>query len=101
MPHIEEEIQIEIPPATSTLNSFKCVSTEEVKRILTSGPSKSCSLDPVPTWVLKKSLDDALPSIVDIRNASLTNGSVPDSMNCAIVSAEFGQRNAQKLQARE
>ena len=86
MPHIEEEIQIENPPATSTLSSFKCVSTEEVKRIITSGPSKSCSLDPVPTWLLKKSLDDVLPAIIDIINASLTNGSVPDSMKCAIVS---------------
>ena len=62
------------------------MSTEEVKRIITSDPSKSCTLDPMPTWLLKKSLDDVLPAIVDIINASLTNGSVPSSMKCVIVS---------------
>jgi hypothetical protein len=41
--------------------------------------SKSCELDPIPTFLLKQSMDGVLPVITDIVNASLTELTVPQS----------------------
>ena len=86
LPQIDEEMHVDLPPAASTLGSFSSVSVDEVRKLITLSKCKSCSLDPIPTWLLKKSLDDILPAIVHIINLSLSNGSVPHSMKCAIVS---------------
>lgn len=47
--------------------------------------SKSCELDPIPTFLLKQSMDGVLPVITDIVNASLTESTVPQSFKQAIV----------------
>ena len=48
-------------------------------------PSKSCSLDPVPTWFLKEHLDCLLPSITNIVNLSMSTGIVPAKIKVAHV----------------
>ena len=48
--------------------------TLEVRTIIMNGPSKSCELDPMPTWLLKKCIDEILliPSIaVDIGDLKI------------------------------
>jgi hypothetical protein len=50
---------------------------EEVRAIIQKFPNKSCELDPLPTWLLNECLDELLPLITDIVNASMTAGSVP------------------------
>ena len=47
--------------------------------------SKSCELDPIPTFLLKQSMDVVLPVLTDIVNASLTESTVPQSFRQAIV----------------
>lgn len=39
--------------------------------------NKSCELDLIPTWLLKECLDDLLPLLPDIINASVIKGVVP------------------------
>ena len=39
------------------LKKFRIVHQEEVRKIISSSPSKSCSLDPIPTSILKLCLD--------------------------------------------
>ena len=39
-----------------------------------SSKSKSCSLDPIPSWLLKQSLDELTPAITNIISLSLQNG---------------------------
>lgn len=41
------------PPSIIPLHRFKPVSEEELQMLILKSPSKSCSLDPVPTWLLK------------------------------------------------
>ncbi|KAK6181917.1 hypothetical protein SNE40_009694 [Patella caerulea] len=67
------------------LNQFKPVSESEIKTLISSSTSKSCSLDPIPTWLLKTGLDDLLPVITSIVNTSLSTSEVPPSLKSALV----------------
>jgi hypothetical protein len=51
--------------------------------------STSCELDPIPTFLLKQSMDGVLPLITDIVNASLKESTVPQSVRQAIVRPLF------------
>ena len=58
--------------------SFSTVTEEEVTKIITSSPSKSCSLDPWPTFLVLDYLDILISPITSIINASLNQGKCPD-----------------------
>ena len=60
------------PPAPIT--TFEALTVEEVKRIIAKSHSKSCSLDPVPTWLLKELGDILALVITKIINLSLQTG---------------------------
>ena len=48
-------------------------------------PTKSCPLDPIPTFLLKDCLDILLPSITKLVNYSLIDGSFPSAFKRAVV----------------
>ena len=48
-------------------------------------PSKSCSLDPIPTWLVKKHLHTLLPLLTQIVNNSLALGYFPVKLRQAII----------------
>ncbi|KAI0238454.1 hypothetical protein LSAT2_010826 [Lamellibrachia satsuma] len=58
---------------------------DEVRQLVNKSPSKSCSLDPVPTWFLKEHLDCLLTSITNIVNLSMSTGIVPTKMKAVLV----------------
>ena len=64
---------------------FKQVSQEEIRKIIMKSPSKSCLLDPWPTFLVKECIDILLPSITRLVNCSLSEGVVPDEFKKAIV----------------
>ena len=87
-----------IPPETlqetaSTWTEFARVTAEEVAKVIQKSPSKSCSLDPIPTWLLKACLQVLCGTITDIINDSLSSGTVPDSMKDATVSPILKKAN--------
>ena len=47
--------------------------------------SKSCESDPLPSWLLKKCLDQLLPTITKIVNISLSKGIFPSCYKNAII----------------
>ena len=53
------------------LEKFRIVHQGEVRKIITSSPSKSCALDPIPTSILKLCLDELTPVLTLIVNTSL------------------------------
>jgi len=61
------------------------VTTAEITKIIGCSPAKHCSLDPAPTWLVKR----ALPLLADTNafmfNASMTVGIFPDVLKNAIV----------------
>jgi len=54
--------------------------------VVMESPTKSCLLDPIPTFLLKEYTDSLLPFLTAIVNASLRDGSLPASQKYAIVS---------------
>ena len=67
------------------LSSLRRAAIDEVHRIIQQAPPKHCSLDPIPTVLLKKSLDQFLPIITRIINASMSEQSMPSSLKNAFV----------------
>ena len=68
------------------LSEFDSVSADEVRKLIMSSPSKSCLLDPIPTWLLKENIDLFLPIFVSIVKSSLQSGVFPSCLKEAIVS---------------
>ena len=66
-------------------NSFRHVSTEDIKETLISCANKSCPLDPVPTEFVKMHVHDIVPHVAHIINTSLESGTVPDVYKVALV----------------
>ena len=57
----------------SSFSSFLPVSEDCVRDVIMKSPSTSCSLDPIPTWLLKKCLNGLLPVLTQIINMSIEN----------------------------
>ena len=70
---------------TSELVTFKSVSDKEMFDIIMGCESKTCSLDCMPTWLLKGIIDVVVPYVKDIVNMSLRDGVFPHSLKQAIV----------------
>ena len=77
-----------LSPTTSSLgeglSKFTLMTDEEKFKIIKNSTTKSCSLDPLPTWLLKKT-DTLLPTITQIINKSLASGTFPTSFKSALV----------------
>jgi len=71
--------------AHSTLSSFRSWTEPEVSRLFMKSPIKSCSLDPIPTFLLREQIDSMLPFITRMINASLRQGRLPETQKHAIV----------------
>ena len=67
------------------LSNLRPCTTEEIKKIVSKSPSKSCSLDPIPTDLLKQCSDILLPVIKDIINIFIGQGTVSDLFKVARV----------------
>ena len=70
------------PPIFS---SFQVVTDSEVLKFIKEAPSKTCSLDPCPTHIVKQCIDILLPSLTKLVNLSLKNGIFPNPFKQAIV----------------
>ena len=59
--------------------------TDEVRWVLRTVPAKHCSLDPVPTWLVKKLAEDVIPVICHLCSTSLECCRLPDDQKLAVV----------------
>ena len=65
---------------SSELSDFTPVTSEDLATLVKPLSGKSCILDPIPAYVLKKCFDLLLPVIRKIINMSLMNSCVPEKM---------------------
>ena len=79
------QLNLPTPELTCSLNVFSAVTESEVRKIIAKSPTKSCSLDPAPTWMVKDSVDELIPMVTILVNLSLQSANVPDSMKQALV----------------
>ena len=71
--------------ASASLASFNPYSQADIRRIIMKSPVKSCSLDSVPTFLVREFVDLLLPYLTSMVNASLIQGRLPASQKHAIV----------------
>ena len=71
--------------AHSTLLSFRSWTEPEVRHLIMKSPIKSCSFNPLPTFLLRDQIDLMLPFITRMINASLWLGRLPNTQKHAIV----------------
>ena len=92
--NIRKDIEIQMtqsaehPPTVSLdhpLNMFTLVTEGDVIKHLSKMKSKSCSLDPIPTWLLKDCKQALTPFITSIINTSLSSGVFPSQLKEATV----------------
>ena len=69
----------------ASMSEFESISQDGIRRVIARAPTKSCTLDPMPTSLLKNSLDVVLPTITDIINPSLLTGVFPSTFKSAVV----------------
>ena len=63
------------------MSCFCSVTLQEIRHIILKAPSKSCELDPLPSWLLKECVDELSP----IVTASLNHAIVPLSLKTALI----------------
>ena len=57
----------------------------EIKKLIKKSPSKSCSSDPIATWLTKKYIDYLVLIITVVINLSLSSGNMPSYLKEAIL----------------
>ena len=73
------------PSDPPKLTVFTQVTQDEIQKIISKSPTKSCLLDPLPTFLIKECIDILLPSITKLVNFSLSDRLVPDGFKKAVV----------------
>ena len=67
------------------LRKFSPLSSDEVKKLIIESKTTTCELDPIPTELLKSSMNDVLHIITEIINTSLKIGIMPDILKHALI----------------
>ena len=91
--HIQNKIidnnlqrEAELPfDGSEKLRNFSCVDMEKLLRFISEMNSKTSSLDPVPTAIVKKFLDILAPVILYIVNKSITDDDFPEVLKHAVI----------------
>ena len=60
------------------------MTSEEVAKVLKNSPAKQCSLDPVPTWLVKQLSSASVPVIANLCNASFDQRTLPVDQKRAV-----------------
>jgi hypothetical protein len=68
-----------------TFTKFTLPTIEEVRKTVIKSPTKSCCMDPLPTWLLKECIDELAPIVTKIASLSMLSGIVPHQMKKAVV----------------
>jgi hypothetical protein len=74
-----------LTPSSSKLHSFHAASISEIISIIKKSSKASCSLDPIPTSLLRNVLPSLAPAITEIVNSVLSSGEFPNDLKSAIV----------------
>jgi len=69
----------------SSLGRWTAVTIDEVNKLISAPPNKTCQLDPVPTWLVKEMRELLAPFIILLFNRSLVTGCFPSEFKHAIV----------------
>lgn len=86
---------------TTHMTNLQPTTCDEIKQIISASAPKHCELDPIPTWLLKSCLDELLPLLTAMFNASLLTGEYPHQFKRALVKPllKHGKLDTNELQS--
>ena len=84
-PILVEEDELSPDAEITELLEFAHLSQEQVRLLIKDMNSKSCSLDPFPTWLLKDCIGEVLPILTHIVNSSLQDSNFPEVLKHATI----------------
>ena len=67
------------------LSSFEITTEDEIRKLILASKFKSCSLDVIPTFLIKECMNELAPIITALLNSSLQASYVPPTLKSAIV----------------
>uniref|UniRef100_A0A8C4RJ50 Reverse transcriptase domain-containing protein n=1 Tax=Erpetoichthys calabaricus TaxID=27687 RepID=A0A8C4RJ50_ERPCA len=70
---------------TQHFSNFNPVTEQEVLSLISKMKPTTCSLDPVPTKLVKSAMDVLTAPILNIINSSLLHGTVPDALKVSVI----------------
>ena len=73
------------PPCTSSFDQFEIIDPSTIRRLISNAAAKSCELDPVPSWVIQKFVEELSPFVAALFNALMSSGSFPTSQKTASI----------------
>ena len=80
-------------PKIKKLSTLEKASKDEIRKIILKSASKSCDLDPIPTNILKASLDILIKPVTTVINLSRESGTFPLSFKEAHVTPLLKKSN--------
>ena len=80
-----DPLSFDMPFSGSTISQFFPATPSEIDMVIRQSSSSTCSLDPIPTCLLKQCLPELVPVITQILNSSLAQGKVPSLFKDALV----------------
>ena len=78
------------------LSEFNLPDNNATEKVIRSMPSKTCSLDPIPTHVVKNHLNLLLPAIQSIIISSLSSGTFPSQLKISQVKPKLKKNDLDK-----
>ena len=75
------------------MKSFKQLTLDDLKNVISLMNKKFCSLDPIPTWLLFSCSDILAPILLSIINMSLSTGYFPSSLKKAVIKPTIKNRS--------
>ena len=91
IPTVDDQIP---PGVTYNLSCFSTITIEEVEKRIKNMSNKFCSLDPIPTFLLKSCSDGLSPLILHIVNSSIRTAEFPAYMKKAVIKPTLKKENA-------
>jgi hypothetical protein len=83
------------PYLSRQLTQFHFVTSYELNNIIHSSPSKSSSLDPLPTWLLRRCIRSFIPFLTTIVNSAIADG-MPNAYKLSYVTPLLKKKNTDK-----
>ena len=97
-PLLQDEEHAPKETSGSTLNcrfdSFSTVTSKDLEDLVSKMSNKFCCLDPIPTFLLKKCVDELAPILLHILNTSIATGCFPTGMKKAVIKPTLKKENA-------
>ena len=92
--NIRNKIRKSTPSNISTLSSFHETSETELQNIIMNMNSKSCALDPIPTWLVKSSFNELkMAMLYNVNRSLVIENTFPETLKHAIVTPSLKDRD--------